>query len=114
MKARPHRTCAEKRALKKEIQKQCAEICNQFELDYDTVQIYIQFFYKNWTLEEIIDYHKVLVKERNELKEFYEADDKDPDIHFFAMRSKLKEKGIDVEAIQELVMREVENNEQRS
>lgn len=108
MKARPHRTCAEKRAMKKEIQKQCAEICNQFELDYDTVQIYIQFFYKKWTLEEIIDYHKVLVKERNELKEFYEADDKDPDIHFFAMREKLKAKGIDVEAISKEVMSSVE------
>lgn len=108
MKARPHRTCAEKRAMKKEIQKQCVTTCNQFELDYDTMEIYIQFFYKKWTLEEIIDYHKVMVRERNELKEFYEADDKDPDIHFFAMRQKLKEKGVDVEAISKEVMSSVE------
>ena len=108
MNAIPHRTKSEKRALQKEIQRQCAETCNRFELDYDTMQIYIQFFYKKWTLEEIVDYHRVMVRERNELKEFYEADDKDPDIHFFAMRQKLKEKGVDVEAIQELVMKEAD------
>ena len=72
------------------------------------MQIFVQFFHKEWSLEEIIDYHRVMVRERNELKEFYEADDKDPDIHFFAMRSKLKEKGIDVEAIRDLVMGENE------
>jgi hypothetical protein len=104
MNAIPHRTKSEKRALQKEIQKQCVATCNQLELDYDTMQIYIQFFYKKWPLEEIIDYHKVMVRERNELKEFYEADDKDPDIHFFAMREKLKAKGIDVEAISKEVM----------
>ena len=108
MNAIPHRTKQEKRALQKEIQRQCVVVSNQYELDYDTMQIFVQFFHKEWSLEEIIDYHRVMVRERNELKEFYEADDKDPDIHFFAMRSKLKEKGIDVEAIRDLVMGENE------
>jgi hypothetical protein len=107
MNAIPHRTKSEKRALQKEIQRQCAATCEQFELDYDTMQIFIQFFHQKMPLEEIIDYHKVMVRERNELKAFYEADDKDPDIHFFAMRQKLKDKGIDVEAIRDEVMRDV-------
>ena len=49
-----------------------------------------------------------MVRERNELKEFYEADDKDPDIHFFFFLQKLKEKGVDVEAISKEVMSGVE------
>jgi hypothetical protein len=45
-----------------------------------------------------------MIKERNELKEFYMADDKDPDVHYYAMRQKLKAEGIDVEAIREELM----------
>lgn len=43
---------------------------------------------------------------REELKKFYEADDEDPYIHFFAMREKLKADGIDVEAIRNDLMKE--------
>ena len=108
MKAIRSMTKEERKAMNAEIRKRCVEVSNQYELDYDTMQIFVLFFHKKWPLEEIIDYHRVMVRERNELKEFYEADDKDPDIHFFAMRSKLKEKGIDVEAIRDLIMGENE------
>ena len=37
--------------------------------------------------------------------------EEDPRIHFFAMREKLKEKGIDVEAIRDEVMSEVSADE---
>ena len=106
MKAARSMTKQERKIMEKQIQRGCVEVSNKYELDYDTMQIFVQFFHKAWPLEEIIDYHRVMVKERDELKEFYEADDKDPDIHFFAMRLKLKEKGIDVEDIRNKVMSE--------
>lgn len=98
----------EKKAMDKEIQRRCVEICNEFELDYDTIQIYILHFYKKWGKKQIMDFHKVMVQERNELKNRYSADygEEDPRIHFFAMRQQLKDKGIDVEAIRDEVMRD--------
>lgn len=108
MKAIRHMTKQERKAMNAEIRKRCVEVSNQYELDYDTMAIYILHFYYGFGEKRLIDYHRHLVQERNELKEFYESDDKDPDIHFFAMRSKLKEKGIDVEAIRDLVMGENE------
>lgn len=97
----------ERKAMDAEIRKRCVQISNQYELDYDTMAIFVLFFHSGFTLDEIIDYHRVLMRERAELKEFYEADDKDPDIHFFAMRQKLKEKGIDVEKIRDELMKEM-------
>lgn len=105
MKAVRHITKEEKRLMDAEIRKQCVEICNKFEVDYDTVMIYILHFYYGFGLKRIKEFHKTLIKERNELKEFYRADEKDCDIHFFAMRQKLKAEGIDVEAIREELMK---------
>lgn len=104
MKARRVISGEEKRIRDKEIKKQCVLICNQFEVDYDTVMIYILHYYYGFGLKRIKEFHKTLIKERAELKEFYQADDKDPDIHFYAMRQKLKADGIDVEAIREELM----------
>jgi hypothetical protein len=101
-------TAQERNAMNKEIQRQCVAASEQFELDCDTVQIFALYTYLGLGKKRITEFHKHMVKVRNELKEFYCADDKDPDIHFFAMRQKLKEKGIDVEAIREEVMREAE------
>jgi hypothetical protein len=108
MKARRQMTSQERKIMDKEIQKHCVEVSDQFELDYDTAQIFALYTYLGLGKKRITEFHKHMVKVRNELKEFYCADDKDPDIHFFAMRQKLKEKGIDVEAIREEVMREAE------
>lgn len=105
MKARRVVSGEEKRIRDKEIQKQCVTICNKFEVDYDTVMIYILHYYYGFGLKRIKEFHKTLIKERAELKEFYQADDKDPYIHFYAMRQKLKADGIDVEAIREELMR---------
>lgn len=103
-------TKEEKRLRDAEIRKQCVEICNKFEVDYDTVMIYILHYYYGFGLKRIKEFHKTLIQERNELKEFYRADDKDPDIHFYAMRQKLKSEGIDVEAIREEIMKGVVKN----
>lgn len=105
MKARRVVSAEEKRIRTKEIQKECVNICNKFKIDYDTVMIYILHYYYGFGLKRIKEFHKTLIKERNELKEFYMADDKDPNIHFYAMRQKLKSEGIDVEAIREEIMK---------
>lgn len=99
-------TKEERKAMDSEIRRRCVEICNQYEIDYDTIMIYVQHFYKGWGDKRIRDFHRVLIKEREELKKFYEADDEDPYIHFFAMREKLKADGIDVEAIRNDLMKE--------
>lgn len=109
MKAIKSMTKEERKAMNSEIRRRVVEVCNQFELDYDTMAIYILHFYYGFGEKRIRDYHRVLMRERKELKEFYESDEKDPDIHFFAMRQKLKEKGIDVEKIRDELMREVDS-----
>lgn len=98
----------EKKAMDSEIRRRVVEICNQFELDYDTMAIYILHFYYGFGEKRIRKYHKSLIQERAELKEWYSADygQEDSDIHFFAMRQKLKEKGIDVEKISRELMQE--------
>lgn len=108
MKARQHMTAQERNAMNKEIQRQCVAASEQFELDYDTAQIFALYTFFGLGKKRITDFHKHMVKVRNELKDFYCADDKDPTIHFFAMRQHLKEKGIDVEAIRDEVMKEAE------
>jgi hypothetical protein len=96
----------ERKVMSVEIRKRCVEICKQFELDYDTMAIYILHFYYGFGEKRIKEYHKHLVRERAELKEWYGSDkgQDETDIHFFAMREKLKAKGIDVEAISKEVM----------
>jgi hypothetical protein len=106
MKARRVVSANEKRIRDKEIRRQCVAICNQFELDYDTMAIYILHYFYGFGAKRIEEYHRHLIEERNELKEFYEADDKDPYIHFYAMRQKLKADGIDVEALRDKLMKE--------
>ena len=108
MKAIRSMTKEERKAMDSEIRKRCVEICNQFELDYDTMAIYILHFYYGFGEKRIREYHKRLVQERAELKEWYSADygQEDSDIHFFVMRQKLKEKGIDVEKISRELMQE--------
>jgi hypothetical protein len=98
----------ERKAMDVEIRKRCVEICEQFELDYDTMAIYILHYYYGFGEKRIREYHKHLIQERAELKKHYGADygQEDSDIHFFAMREKLKERGIDVEKIRNELMQE--------
>lgn len=101
-------TKEEKKVRDAEVRQACVEICNKFEVDYDTMMIYILHFYKGYGLKRIMDFHRTLIREREELKKWYSADvgQNEADIHFFAMRQKLKAKGIDVEAIRDELLRE--------
>lgn len=101
-------TKEEKKARDAEIRQACLNICNKFEIDYDTVMIYILHFYYGFGDKRIREFHRTLIKEREEMKKWYSADkgQNESDIHFFAMRQKLKDKGIDVEAIRTEIMSE--------
>lgn len=109
MKAIRSTTKEEKKARDAEIRKACLEICEKFELDYDTMAIYILHSFYGFGEKRIREYHRTLIKEREELKRFYSADvgQDEADIHFFAMRQKLKQKGIDVEKIRNELMSEL-------
>ena len=99
----------EKKAMDAAIRKACLETCEKFEIDYDTVMIYILHFYYGFGRKRLTKFHKTLVKERTEMKKWYSADvgQDETDIHFFAMRQKLKARGIDVEALRNEILTEV-------
>jgi hypothetical protein len=102
-------TKEEKKARDASVRNAVLEVVNKFEIDYDTMMIYILHFYYGFGDKRIRDFHRTLITEREELKRFYSADvgQDEADIHFFAMRQKLKQKGIDVEAIREELMSEL-------
>lgn len=108
MKAIRSMTKEEKKVRDAEVRKACVEICNKFEVDYDTMMIYILHFAYGFGNKRIREFHRTLIKEREELKKWYSAEigQNESDIHFFAMRQKLKDKGIDVEAIREEILKE--------
>ncbi len=108
MKAIRSMTKEEKKVRDAEVRQACVDICNKFEVDYDTMIIYMLHFRNGWGNKRIKEFHRDLIAEREELKKWYSADvgQNESDIHFFAMRQKLKDKGIDVEAIREELLRE--------
>ena len=109
MKAIRSMTKEEKKARDASIRNAVLEVCNKFEIDYDTMAIYILHFFYGFGEKRIREYHRTLIKEREELKRFYSADvgQDEADIHFFAMREKLKARGIDVEKIRNELMSEL-------
>lgn len=109
MKAIRSMTKEEKKARDASIRSACLEICEKFELDYDTMAIYILHTFYGFGEKRIREYHRTLIKEREDMKRFYSADvgQDEADIHFFAMREKLKAKGIDVEKIRNELMAEL-------
>ena len=108
MKAIRSMTKEEKKARDASVRQACVEVCNKFEIDYDTVMIYILHFCYGSGDKRIRDFHRTLITEREDLKKWYSADkgQNETDIHFFAMRQKLKDKGIDVEKIREEILKE--------
>lgn len=102
-------TKEEKKARNAAVRNAVLETCNKFEIDYDTVMIYILHYYYGFGDKRIREFHRTLIKEREEMKKFYSADvgQNETDIHFFAMREKLKSEGIDVEAIRNELMGEL-------
>lgn len=87
-------------ALDKEIKRQCVEINAQYERDYETVIIWTLYNILELEKDEILEFYKAMVSERQRMKEWYKSDiNPDDGIDLFAMRFKLKENGIDVDEI---------------
>lgn len=107
MKAIRPMTKEERKAMNAEIRRQCVEICNKFELDYDTMIVYVMHYKYGFGKKRIPELLETIAKEREELKERYCIDEYNDDTHFFAMREKLKEDGIDVEKMGREVMSNV-------
>ena len=96
----PKFTNKEQDAMNKEIRRQCADINEQYERDYETVIIWTLYNVLGIEEPEIIEFYKSMLKERERMKEFYRSDiNPDDGIDIFAMRLKLKDKGIDVDKI---------------
>ena len=89
----------QKNALAKEIRSQCIEQTKQYEMDLDTIPIYILHTRYGFTIEQIEEFYSLLFTEREEMKKYFEPTigEADSDIDVFAMRYLLKEDGIDVE-----------------
>ena len=89
----------QKNALAKEIRCQCIEQTKKYEVDLDTIPIYILHTRYEFTKEQIEEFYSLLFTEREEMKKFFEPTigETESDIDVFAMRYLLKEDGIDVE-----------------
>ena len=106
MKAIRSMTKEERKAMDVQVRLACVEACEKYEIDYDTMAIYILHEYYGFGPKRIREYHENLIREREELKRWYGADygQNETDIHFFAMREKLKKDGIDVEKLRDELM----------
>lgn len=90
----------ERKAMNAEIRRQCVELNSQFELDYDTMIVYVMHYEFGFGPKRIRKLLETITKERAALKEFY-CTEKYDDTHFYAMREWLKRDGIDIEKLQE-------------
>lgn len=94
----------ERKAMNAEIRRQCVEMCSQFELDYDTMIVYVMHFKFGYGPKRIRELMKTIEKERKELKEHYCSEEYNDSTHFFAMREWLKKDGIDVEKMHDEII----------
>lgn len=91
----------ERKAMHAEIRRQCVEMCSQFELDYDTMIVYVMHYEFGFGPKRIRKLLETIVKERKALKEFYCDEKYNDNTHFHVMRNWLKNDGIDIEKMQE-------------
>jgi hypothetical protein len=94
----------ERKAMNAEIRRQCVEMCSQFELDYDTMIVYVMHYKFGFGPKRIRKLLETIAKERKELKEYYCTEKYGDGTHFFAMREWLKKDGIDVEELQNEIL----------
>lgn len=91
-------TNKEQKALENEIKKQCVETTEKYELDIDTVTIWVLHTKFGFGIKRITEFYHEMFSERKKAQEFYKSEN-DEDIAEFAMRYKLKQDGIDVEKL---------------
>jgi hypothetical protein len=94
----------ERKAMNAEIRMQCVKMCEQFELDYDTMIAYVFNIELGYGEKRLKELFAKIIEARKELKEFYECDERNDDTHFYAMREHLKHNKIDIEKIRDEIL----------
>ena len=102
MKARPpvQLTAKDRKAINDEIRRQCIEQTKQYEVELDVVVLYALHSIFGFGKERLERFYREMFKLREDMKARYgtSADDTMGD---FAMYVKLKERGVDVQALYE-------------
>lgn len=90
----------QKRAMDIEIRRQCVEITKEYEVDLDTIPIYILHKHFGFGKKRIEQFYKLMHEEKKQMKERFASDQSatdESDIDVVAMRFFLKQDGIDVQ-----------------
>lgn len=82
--------------IRREIHRQCIAETEKYEIELDTAWIYAIHVVTGYGYKRIIRIYKEMFKAREEMKEWYQADEDDGIVET-AMRFNLRQKGIDVE-----------------
>lgn len=98
-------SAAEKKALDEEIRKQCVDVTGQYELDLDTVAIYILHTVFGFGEKRLTRFYSAMFAKRKEIQAYYQGERHDNTAEV-AMRHRLQQDGIDVKKMYE---RETDN-----
>lgn len=85
-------------AMMHEIYQQCLDADARLSLDLDTVVIWTLYQCYGWRDKRLHDFYLAMAAEHRRMREYYETDTPYPE------RSKLKDKGIDIQKWQEEVL----------
>ena len=91
-------TSRQRRAALAEIRRQCVENTQKYEIELDSVTLYILHRFFGFGRKRLQRFYDLMFAERQSMQDFFEDDDGDC-IAEYAMRSELKKDGIDVEAM---------------
>ena len=96
MRAHQRLTNKQRKAMEEEIKKQCVDVTQNYELDIDTVWIYVIRKKLGHGSKKMQEIYSDMFALRKEMQAFYKGE-RDDNIAEFAMRYDLKNDGIDVE-----------------
>lgn len=107
MKAKiPHQLSSQQqKALEAEIRRQCVDVTKQYELDLDTIAIYILHTKYGFGKKRLQEFYMALHEERKQIQAYYKGERNDNTAEV-AMRYRLRADGIDVAKMYE---RETDN-----
>lgn len=89
-------TSAQRKAMLSEIRRQCVENTRKYEVELDSVVLYILHRHFGFGKKRLLRFYEAMYRERREMQDFFMDDDGEC-IAEYAMRAELKKDGIDVE-----------------
>ena len=93
-------SAAQKKAMEQEIRRQCVDVTKQYELDLDTVAIYILHKHFGFGKKRLQKFYSAMFKTRKEIHAYYQGESTD-NMAEVAMRHHLLQDGIDVKRMYE-------------